>query len=365
MTRRPRVSVVLPTFNAGAHVADAIRSIQLQTFEDVELLVMDGGSTDDTRTIVKALAAKDARIRLHTARRSSLVASLNKGCRIAVGEFIARMDADDLALPDRFAKQVAFLDSNDTVGVLGSWVLIVNEGGTPKHVRTYPVDSDELAWTVRLACPLAHAAVMIRRDLLRTVTGPYRESARYAEDFDLWARLADQTRLANLPEALLVRREHPGNVSAVHVDAQADVAARTVQDSLSRWLGREVPDQVAADLADAMSGRRLASSERLQAAGRLLEDCAAHWMEENGERRPAWLRRDLADRYGQLSLAGLAHSKIVAARWLARAGGEHPMRTARRVLQAVTRQFPLAAPQDEFKRARAAHEALSARLHTP
>src|SRR6476659_7403647 len=123
MREPPRVSVVMPVHNGGAYLALAIESILRQTYGDFEFVIVDDGSTDATPQVIRGVQAADPRVRTYTQARSGLVASLNRGCREARGSYIARMDADDLAAPERLARQVEFLDRHAGVAMVGSAVV--------------------------------------------------------------------------------------------------------------------------------------------------------------------------------------------------------------------------------------------------
>src|SRR5258708_3751905 len=118
----PAVSVVMPAYNSEPHIAEAIESILAQTFTDFEFIIINDGSTDGTRSILHAFAAGDSRISIYEHANSGLVVSLNRGCQMARGKYIARMDADDVSLPTRLAKQFNYLERNSEVGIIGTWI---------------------------------------------------------------------------------------------------------------------------------------------------------------------------------------------------------------------------------------------------
>jgi hypothetical protein len=213
----PRVSVVMPVRNAERFVAEALRSVLDQTLRDLELVVVDDGSSDRTGDILRELAAHDERVRIQPARGDGLVPALNEGCALATAPLLARMDADDVAEPARLARQVEAMDADPTLLLLGTAVTQIDDRGTAFATVMYPADpGDEL---LRRNC-FAHPTVVIRRDPFDHAGG-YRDVFPHAEDYDLWLRLAELGRVANLQEPLLRYRVHPGQVTRRQIEEQA------------------------------------------------------------------------------------------------------------------------------------------------
>jgi len=205
------VSVVMPVHNAGAHLGEAARSILDQSFEDLELLIIDDGSTDDTARIAGSL--KDGRVRfLRNGANLGVAATLNRGLDEARGEFIARMDGDDISRPERLERQVAFMLSRPGLGICGSWVRYFGE--RKPFVYRYPVGEECVDATLLFANPLAHGSVMFRTSLMRQAGLRYDEEVKAAQDFDLWRRSRGRIAMDNIPAVLLDYRRHGGSVSA-------------------------------------------------------------------------------------------------------------------------------------------------------
>lgn len=205
-----QVTVVMAVYNGVATVASAIDSIRHQTYTDWDFLIVDDGSTDGTSEVLERMASLDPRIaviRNHANR--GLAASLNIGWRQAEGEFIARMDADDVSLPQRFEKQVAFLASHPEVDVLGTAKEAVDAAGTFLAYGYRPEWHEEIASRMYRITPLIHPSVMMRRRFLEALGG-YDESERVcrAEDSDLWLRGYRRFRYHNLQEPLIQYRVH-------------------------------------------------------------------------------------------------------------------------------------------------------------
>ena len=215
MTRQPRVSVVLPVYNGEPFLADALESILAQSFRDFELIAIDDGSRDASGEILDRLAARDDRVRVVHQTNAGIVAALNRGLALARGELIARMDADDLAHPERFARQVVFLDAHAEIAVVGCAVTLIDRVGNRIRDVEYPLASEAVAAFLACGSPLAHPAVMMRRAAV-LAAGGYREAYLHAEDYDLWLRMAERYRIANLPDRLLRYRQHATEQSLVH-----------------------------------------------------------------------------------------------------------------------------------------------------
>jgi GT2 family glycosyltransferase len=203
----PQISVVLPVYNSDAYLRAAVASIVSQSFGDFELLAIDGGSADESMRILAEFAQGDARIRIVRQSGRGLVAALNEGIALARGAFVARMDADDISLPERFARQVEFLRRNPDIAVVGSAMTLIDAAGQPVRDIVYPQEPAEVARALERGSALAHPAVMMRRDAVQRAGG-YRAVFEFSEDYDLWLRLSEQSLLANLPDKLLLYRHH-------------------------------------------------------------------------------------------------------------------------------------------------------------
>ncbi len=213
MTRTPTVSVVMSVLNGEVYLAEAIESILSQSFGDFELIIINDGSVDGSGAILELYRKKDERVQIYSQENRGLVSSLNRGCGIARGKYIARMDADDVAMCDRLMLQVAFMENHPEIAVLGSAVEIID--GTGKTLETHfnPEDDTKIkAGLLRGDCPFWHPTILMRTNSFVS-TGGYREIVIGAEDHDLWLRIADRNQLANLRTVLLKYRLHPGQVT--------------------------------------------------------------------------------------------------------------------------------------------------------
>lgn len=201
MSHVPPVTVILPVFNEARFLRAAVDSILAQTFEHFELIVVDDGSTDDSLTVLSRVRDRRLRI-LSNGVNLGITTALNHGLAVARGRYLARMDADDIALPDRLARQVAFLDAHPEIGIVGSARTLIDEDDRIVGESTPPPDDLSIRWKCLLGNPFGHPTVMLRRCLLTVHCLWYREVKR-AEDYDLWPRLLAHTKGANLRQPLL------------------------------------------------------------------------------------------------------------------------------------------------------------------
>lgn len=198
--------------NGERFLAEAIDSILRQTMSDFEFVIVDDGSTDGTGEILRQYEATDERVRVVTRPHEGVAAALNFGSGLARGKYMARMDADDVAFPKRLEVQVAFLERCPEVAVVGGALEVVDDQGRTTHVKVNPqVDAEIKERLLHEDC-IAHPSVMLRTDVLRAAGG-YRTTFAHAEDYDLWLRLAETCRFANLPDVLVRYRVHPESVS--------------------------------------------------------------------------------------------------------------------------------------------------------
>lgn len=210
----PTVSIVMPVWNAQRFLREAVVSVLDQSFEDFELLAIDDGSTDASIAILEGCA--DRRIRIIHQGRRGLVEALNRGLKEARGRYVARMDADDISLPLRLERQVAYLDAHPSAGLVAPWAAVVDEGGIELGRILLPPRHEDLMRCLLLRNPIKHGSVMVRAETLGRV-GRYRSDYGANEDYDLWRRIARHAELAGLPEVLYRYREHADSHSTVTV----------------------------------------------------------------------------------------------------------------------------------------------------
>jgi Glycosyl transferase family 2 len=208
----PLVSVVMVVCNVERFLAEAIESILRQTFRDFEFIIFDFGSTDRSKTIASNFAAKDGRVKLHEIPTCSLPEARNAASFLAQGRYIAVMDADDVAAPERLMSEVEFMEKHPEVGVLGGATEWIDANGKSLHLHSFPTEDRELRSALTKGCPFWHATVLIRKEAF-DLSGGYRPVFLQAEDYDLWLRIAEHYDCANLKQVVLKYRIHPYQVS--------------------------------------------------------------------------------------------------------------------------------------------------------
>ena len=207
----PLISVVMVTCNVEHFLAEAIESILGQTFREFEFIIVDFGSTDSSKAIAQSYAAKDARVRLHEIPHCGLAAARNASCFLARGRYVAIMDADDVSLPDRLRWEIDFMEAHPEVGVLGGDTEWIDAAGKSFRVERFPTDDHAIRVALSAGCAFCQPTVLIRKEAFELVGG-YRTAFVFAEDCDLWLRMAEHSQLANLGHVVLKYRSHPQQV---------------------------------------------------------------------------------------------------------------------------------------------------------
>ena len=260
----PRVTVLMAVFNGERHLRAAIDSILEQSFSDFELLIVDDASTDSSMSIVADY--DDTRIVVvGNEQNLGLTKSLNRGLAVARGEYVARLDADDLAHPDRLALQVAHLDRHPTHALVASAYQRIGDDGTRYPSRAAPLTAEGIRWRLLFLNAFAHSSVTFRRGVT-TALGGYDEAFVYAQDYELWSRLADRHPVAALPQELAAyrdsavsmtnEREAPGGVDETATISRANM--ERVAPGTGRRIDREAAWRILFGRAkDVPAGRAL------------------------------------------------------------------------------------------------------------
>jgi glycosyltransferase involved in cell wall biosynthesis len=235
----PRVSVIMPVYNAEIYVAEAIESVLSQTFTDFEFLIHDDGSTDGSLAIIGDYAKADDRIVVSSRANEGLAAALNYLIETARADILARMDADDICMPDRFERQVTYLDRTPDCILLGAHETTIDGDGRPITNLRIPtehpaIDGDNICGVTSIR----HPTVMMRRKVVLQCGG-YDPEMVPAEDIDLWLRMAEIGKLANIPDIVLKYRVHENSISGSKRDLQRQMCHKACE---AAWLRRGLTD---------------------------------------------------------------------------------------------------------------------------
>lgn len=249
----PTVSVVLSVKNGGRDLPQALGTILNQSFTDFELIAINNGSTDSTRSYLDSIV--DPRVRVFHQADAGLASALNRGISLSRGCYIARQDHDDLADPSRIAKQVEFLDAHPDHGLVGTraeiWI-----GDTPSgRSHDHPTEDRLLRFDLLLNNPFVHSSVMIRKSALDRVGSYTTDPARQPpEDYELWSRISRHYRVANLAERLTVYREVPSSMSRVSAQPFLEKLVTISSENLAHATGTGAPQQIHVDVAALFHG---------------------------------------------------------------------------------------------------------------
>ncbi|HMK21090.1 MAG TPA: glycosyltransferase [Terriglobales bacterium] len=242
----PKVSVVMPVFNGERFLHEAVGSILDQSFRDFEFIIIDDGSTDATAAILESYLRRDARVKVYRQENRGIVESLNSGYRIARGEYIARMDADDVSAPARLERQVAFLDTHPLVGLVGCGKYDnIDVTGAALYTTYLPEDNESIQSTLVQRWCFLHPSIIFRRALI-DIVGLYRREFEGAEDHDFILRLLEHCQAHNLQERLISYRLNPKGLSITYHQYMNDLGevamrlARRRRGGESEDLEREV-----------------------------------------------------------------------------------------------------------------------------
>jgi hypothetical protein len=237
----------MTVYNGETHLREAIDSILRQSFGNFDFLIINDGSTDHTRELI--LSYDDPRIRLvDNERQLGQTRSLNRGLKLAEGELIARQDADDISEPERLERQVAFMKRRDEVALLGTWYRKIDGDGVVIGNRELPCSWTQIRWSLLFICPFVHSSVMLRKSVLVEQIGFYDEAFAYAQDYELWSRIARRFSVANLAEYLVKYRTTAESMTSTYGD--------TVENETFQIRTANLAPLVGSNDAQTLAGRR-------------------------------------------------------------------------------------------------------------
>lgn len=236
--KQPVASILMPVFNGEKFLAESINSVLAQTWMDFEFIIIDDGSTDNSLEIIRSFS--DPRIRLLCNEvNSGLIFTLNKGILQAKGKYIVRHDCDDLMRPDRLRLQISLLEENPGVVLVGSWLQLIDENGVPAGRWRYPETDIGIRWAQLFNSAVSHPSAVYRAEVIQKLGG-YDPDFLHAEDYELWARMSMQGKVANIGKFLVDYRVHPESVTSKYSESQLQtrvtIAAKNIADCVGCQL---------------------------------------------------------------------------------------------------------------------------------
>ena len=219
---RPLVSILMPCYNAEKHLREAMTSIQNQTYKNLEIVAINDCSSDQTSEILHSMAKEDPRIKVYDNDENlKLIKTLNKGIGLCNGEYIARMDADDIALPQRIEKEISFLENHKDHDIVSSLFLAFHTDNPQKKTLHHnPLKDEELRAYMLFKSGICHPAVMMRKRIFTELGLSFEPDYLHVEDYALWSKAIYKTKIANIGEPLLLYRVHAGQVSSLNEQLQ-------------------------------------------------------------------------------------------------------------------------------------------------
>lgn len=302
-TDTPRLSVVMAVYNGEAHLREAMDSVLAQTMGDFEFLIVDDTSSDATPDILAEYAARDARVKiLSNEENLGPYPSANRALEVARAPVIARIDGDDVCEPERFERQLAFLDAHPDHLLVGCSYVSIDESGRETFTRINPMDWRVAGWFTRFRMPMVHPGFCFRSQMPDGTQVRYDTSLRFSRDYELAGRMAAAGKIALLPDVLVRYRMHPGNISMSRL-AEQDAFARAVA-----WpqVIAHYPAELHEDLGlflDVSYRQKEPSADLLEPAIRGLRGALAHDAKLWGE-LPKWAKRRAAGMLSEAFLRG-------------------------------------------------------------
>ena len=265
---KPTISILLPVYNGEQYLAAAIDSILSQDCSDYELIAINDGSSDSSKLIIASIL--DTRVHAVSQQNKGLAATLNRGIELANGHYIARLDQDDLMMPSRLTKQLAYLEAHPACAIVGSWseiwigIMPTNRG------HKHPISHEALQLELLFDNPFVHSSVMMRTDVLRELGGYSEDKSRQPpEDYELWSRISHKYRVANIPEVLSVYREVEGSMSRTGDNHFLANVIQIAADNLATILSPKFSSDECYLLASMYHGRKPESKKKV-----LTKSCA-------------------------------------------------------------------------------------------
>ena len=310
MNQEPLVSVLLPAYNAGNFITEAINSIISQTYKNLEIIIINDGSTDDTEEKINNI--KDHRIKLFENEVNlGLIQTLNKGIELCNGKYIARMDADDISFPKRIELQVQKLEENSEYGICGTWFETYN-GSKLLSTSKYNVSNDEIQIHLLYQIHLCHGTAIFRKEVLDYFK--FDKNYVHAEDFELWSRIKTKYKMTNIPEILYRVNRHENNVSVLNSKVQTKNTLRIMSNQLEDILHYEVSEDLLILYRDFCHANFNLNLNQIIKIGYLINDLANSEYNLNLNNPKAFIEY-LTDKWEHLCYNNLNKNKQVNTVW--------------------------------------------------
>ena len=259
MDNTPLLSVLMPVFNSERFVAEAIESILNQSFKDFEFLILDDASTDKSIEIIKDFKNKDSRIKVFQNEKNlGVVESRNKLINLSKGKYIAWLDSDDIALPNRFEEEIKFLEEHPEIGMVGAYPEIIDENGKKLGIWLFEIDPKKLKIELFFHSPFLSSSVMIRRSSLPIEL--YDPRFQVAEDFDLYSKIAEKSDIANIPKFLVKYRINSKGLSKSNTGKMEQLAVQVIKEHAER-LGIKLEESTIKNLREPKTASKIAFEE--------------------------------------------------------------------------------------------------------
>ena len=244
----PRITVLMSVYNGEKYLREAIDSILNQTFKDLEFLIINDGSTDKTAEILQSY--QDPRIKIiNNQKNIGLTKSLNKGLKLAKGEYIARMDADDISYQDRLQVQYDYLKNNPEVDLVGSWNDVIDDIGNTISFWKCNYSSEDIYYILNFRNCLTHCSLLFRKELVVN-NGGYNETMKNAQDYELWSRISKIAKIYQIQEPLVKWRMNSNVISTKKKNNQVKTINTIVKNNLERLTDRKVDDKILCFIRD-------------------------------------------------------------------------------------------------------------------
>ena len=224
---KPKLSIIMSAYNADKYIEESIRSILDQSYKNFEFIIVNDGSNDRTLEIIDSFGIADRRIKIINQENKGLTKTLIESVAISNGDYIARMDADDVSNINRLSTQINYLESNRSVGMLGTWINVIDSSNKVTKTVKLPSRSTTIKRRMQYGNQFVHGSVMFRKDIYEAVGG-YDESFKFSQDYDLWLRMIKITDCINITKCLYYLRVHENSISITNNQLQLEHAVRCI-----------------------------------------------------------------------------------------------------------------------------------------